>query len=273
MAAPPPEDLPSGTRIRVHGLAARPEFNGQSGTAISWDGEKGRVGIKLDSGDKLSLKPANLERLESDAAAPPATSNRKAYVAKEKSMFSNMFSKPGALSEKEVDIVWKGERLPRVFFDIEVDGRPMGRVVIELWPDKTPKSCENFRALCTGERGVSKSSRKRLCYRGSSFLRVMEGMALFGGDTTKGNGKGGESIFGADYEDLSCSAEGAPTHDRPGLVSMGWPGDKPPGDPEDQDPNKRTHLGFGSRFSIFLEPEPHFNGRLPVVRALDASCR
>ena len=61
---PPPAHLAVGARVVVHGLAGRPEFNGCSGMAVSWDGEKERVGIKLDTGEKLSLKPSNLQRAE-----------------------------------------------------------------------------------------------------------------------------------------------------------------------------------------------------------------
>mmetsp|Transcript_46010 Transcript_46010/g.114155 ORF Transcript_46010/g.114155 Transcript_46010/m.114155 type:complete len:304 (-) Transcript_46010:171-1082(-) len=250
--------VPVGVRLAVTGLSGRPELNGRAGVSISWDEEKGRVGVKLDTGERLLLKPDNV-------LVHGAAQGRPSRSIEERSLFSNMFARPGALSKHEADVVWSGTRLPRVFFDIEVDAAPFGRVVIELWPDRTPKSAENFRALCTGERGVSKSSRKRLCYRGSKFLRVLKGLALFGGDITKGDGKGGESIYGGEYEDLSCTSDGAPTHDRPGIVSMGWPGDKPPGDPEDDDPHKRTHLRFGSRFSIFLEADHHFDGRLPVI--------
>ena len=54
------EALPVGTRVRVHGLAGRPEFNGHMGATISWDGAKGRVGVRLDSGERLALKLSNL---------------------------------------------------------------------------------------------------------------------------------------------------------------------------------------------------------------------
>ena len=181
--------------------------------------------------------------------------------------FANMFSKPGALSEREPDVVWKGGALPRVFFDIAVDGEHFGRVIMELWPHKTPKSAENFRCLCTGERGVSKHTRKRLHYKGSCFHIVMDGLALMGGDILDKGGKGGESAFGYDYEDRSCVAEGAPMHDRPGVIAMGIPGDKWKVDPDDPTPKdqQRDWPSFSSRFSIFLTHEPGFNGKLPVI--------
>ena len=61
---------------------------------------------------------------------------------------------------------------PRVFFDVTIGGQNAGRITIELYADKVPKTAENFRALCTGEKGVGKSG-KPLHYKGSSFHRVI----------------------------------------------------------------------------------------------------
>lgn len=65
----------------------------------------------------------------------------------------------------------KSEKNPRVFFDIEIDGEKAGRITMELFRNITPKTAENFRALCTGEKGKGKSG-KKLHYKGSSFHRV-----------------------------------------------------------------------------------------------------
>ena len=83
----------------------------------------------------------------------------------------------------------------QVFFDIKIDGAPAGRIVFNLYADTTPKTCENFRALCTGEKGVGKSG-KPLHYKGSFFHRVIPDFMLQGGDFTTGDGRGGESIYG-----------------------------------------------------------------------------
>jgi cyclophilin family peptidyl-prolyl cis-trans isomerase len=61
---------------------------------------------------------------------------------------------------------------PRVFFDIEIGGEASGRIVIELYAHVAPRTAENFRALCTGERGVGKSG-KKLHYKGSFFHRII----------------------------------------------------------------------------------------------------
>ena len=89
---------------------------------------------------------------------------------------------------------------PTVFFDVTIGGQAAGRVTIELFADTTPKTAENFRALCTGEKGTGKSG-KPLHFKGCSFHRVISGFMAQGGDFTAGNGTGGESIYGTKFED------------------------------------------------------------------------
>ncbi|KAK3200456.1 hypothetical protein Dsin_023871 [Dipteronia sinensis] len=89
---------------------------------------------------------------------------------------------------------------PRVFFDLNIGGHPTGRLVIELFADSTPITVENFRALCTGEKGIGKTG-KPLHYKGATFHRVIPGLMFYGGDIGQGNGTGGESIYGANFTD------------------------------------------------------------------------
>jgi peptidylprolyl isomerase len=104
---------------------------------------------------------------------------------------------------------------PRVFFDITIGGEPAGRIVMELRADVTPKTAENFRALCTGEKGMGRAG-KPLHYKGSAFHRIIPEFMCQGGDFTQGNGTGGESIYGMKFEDENFELK----HTAPGLLSM-----------------------------------------------------
>lgn len=130
---------------------------------------------------------------------------------------------------------------PRCFMDISIGGELEGRIVIELFADVVQKTAENFRLLCTGERGIGPNTGVPLHFKGSRFHRVIKGFMVQSGDISAGDGTGGESIYGLKFEDENFDLK----HQKKGILSMANAG-----------PNTN-----GSQFFITTTRTPHLDGK------------
>ncbi|PIA56341.1 hypothetical protein AQUCO_00700577v1 [Aquilegia coerulea] len=147
----------------------------------------------------------------------------------------------------------------RCYLDISIGGELEGRIVVELYSDVVPKTAENFRALCTGEKGIGLNFGAPLHYKGVRFHRIIKGFMIQGGDISAGDGTGGESIYGLKFEDENFELK----HERKGMFSMANSG-----------PNTN-----GSQFFITTTRTSHLDGKhvvfgrvikgMGVVRAME----
>eukprot|EP00658_Telonema_sp_P-2_P062207 TRINITY_DN5087_c0_g1_i1.p1 TRINITY_DN5087_c0_g1~~TRINITY_DN5087_c0_g1_i1.p1 ORF type:complete len:268 (+),score=29.95 TRINITY_DN5087_c0_g1_i1:411-1214(+) len=135
----------------------------------------------------------------------------------------------------------------RVFLVIDLRSRKL-RLDFELYGDLAPRTCENFRCLCTGEKGRGQHTEKPLIYKGSVLHRIIPGFMIQGGDFSHANGTGGESIYGKAFDDEAFICK----HDHCGLLSMANSG-----------PNTN-----GSQFFITAAPAPHLDGKHVVFGRL-----
>ena len=131
---------------------------------------------------------------------------------------------------------------PRVYLTFSIDGQRTGKVEIELFHDKLPRTAENFRSLCAGDSSsLHPITRRPKHYKGCPMHRIVKGLCVQGGDYICGDGRGGASIYGNYFADEGFETK----HDRPGLLSMANTG---------RDTNR-------SQFFITIAPAPHLDGR------------
>ncbi|KAM9005063.1 probable inactive peptidyl-prolyl cis-trans isomerase-like 6 isoform X1 [Sarcophilus harrisii] len=143
-----------------------------------------------------------------------------------------------ALTSDYVADYLRNSKHPLVFFEVTVNKRIIGRLIFELYADVCPKTCENFRTLCTGKAGFSQSGIK-LHYKNTIFHRLVKNGWLQGGDIYMGKGDGGESIYGPTFEDENFIVP----HDKRGVLGMA---------------NKGRHTN-GSQFYITLQKAPYLD--------------
>lgn len=160
---------------------------------------------------------------------------RNIYVNEEDCVINKNIKSKHEIVKKKIKNVKKQKKSNSklVFMDISVADYPMGKIVIKLFDDVVPMTCNNFRVLC--------SNKNKLTYKGSIFHRVINNFMIQGGDITEGNGRGGMSIYGRKFEDENFDIP----HDRPYLLSMANSG-------------KNTN---GSQFFITTSETPHLDGK------------
>jgi cyclophilin family peptidyl-prolyl cis-trans isomerase len=105
---------------------------------------------------------------------------------------------------------------PKCWMDVSVDGKKAFHFKFELYNDICPITCENFRCLCTGEKGNGPTTGLPMHFKGTEFHRVISGFMAQGGDFARDHGQKSESIYGGRFADENFTVK----HTKPGQLSM-----------------------------------------------------
>jgi cyclophilin family peptidyl-prolyl cis-trans isomerase len=170
----------------------------------------------------------------------------KQFVAAKHKIYSLSSSSISSLSEEEL------KSIPELYSeDHEFKGNgdilltpPSYRIEFDLFAAECPKTVENFAALCAGDRGEGKQSKKKLHFKNCMFHRIIPGFMCQTGDFVKHNGSAGESIYGGKFNDEKSGL--SMSHDGPGILSMANGGKK---------------NDNGSQFFITFTPQKQLDGK------------
>ena len=215
-------------------------------------GNKG-IGGQDDTGlRKHTKKGLQYDDRRVDQGESPMRPDLEAKLQLENSVTTLLLEGGEADWKYEITPYVPGECHPVVFFDMAISGDPVGRIEMTLRDDVCPETCENFRGLCTGERGdlVRGSSRQHLWYKGCRFHRVIPDFMAQGGDITRNNGSGGHSIYGKKFADENFELK----FDKAGALAMANGG-------------KKTN---SSQFFIALQPCEWLDGKHTVFGFVSA---
>eukprot|EP00927_Polykrikos_kofoidii_P047776 TRINITY_DN4205_c0_g2_i1.p1 TRINITY_DN4205_c0_g2~~TRINITY_DN4205_c0_g2_i1.p1 ORF type:complete len:462 (-),score=88.21 TRINITY_DN4205_c0_g2_i1:317-1702(-) len=226
--------------------ASRVDFECAEAVSESAGANRVRMEPGTDSADDGDADMENEESEDAEEESREGDSTEEASVADEKPKRGVVEALEEAEEGPEKKIIEKKNAVPeepkkiKVFFVVALDGSPCGKVVFELFSDVVPKTAENFRALCTGERGRGQSG-KPLHFANTKFHRIIPGFMCQGGDMTRGDGTGGESIYGKTFKDENFKIK----HQGPGTLSMA---------------NAGRHTN-GSQFFICTGHTPHLDNK------------